>query len=186
MFEKKQILTIANAVTVAGFTLTVVGSWHMNEVWGVVVVGIGRTFDIVDGMIARKLHQDGAFGAMLDAVADKFGILAIIIAQWYFGITPILLLLSIILLNLANTYTAYLITQVKHNLTIRPSESGKHAIFLQNVSLGAFALAYIIDNHPVKLTLQGLGLITGISGVFILGVPATIGYFKTARSLKKN
>jgi len=113
------------------------------------------------------------------------GILAIIIAEWHFGITPVLLLLSIILLNLANTYTAYVITQVEHNLTIRPSGSGKHAIFLQNVSLGTFALAFVIDNHVVKLTLQALGLVAGISGVYILGIPAFLGYYKTAASLKK-
>lgn len=185
MFEKRQILTLANAVTVVGFLLTVFGAFHMDKLWGVLIVGVGRTLDILDGKVARMLHEEGAFGAMLDATADKLGILAIIIAEWYFGIAPVLILVSIILLNLANTYTAYIITHVEHNLTIRPSSSGKHSLFLQNVSLGAFALAYVIDNHSAKLMLQALGLVAGISGVYVIGIPAFIGYYKITKKLKK-
>ena len=141
--------------------------------------------DVIDGRVARALHQESVFGAFLDATCDKFGVLAILIAEWHFGIAPWYILLSILLLNLANAISAYIITEVKKELHIPPSRNGKNAMFLQNLGLGAFALANVVSNQTVSNIVYGLGFVLVLTGVCILGLPNTIGYFKIAFSLEK-
>lgn len=186
MFEKKYVFTVPNAITLAGLVITIFGAIHINTVPGIVITAFGRIMDIVDGRIARRFGQSSPFGAMLDAISDKVGGLAIVIAEWYFGIAPVVVLLSFIILNLANAVTGFIITQVEGVLTVPPSKSGKHAIFMQNLSLGAFAVAYVLTDGPIKDVFWVLGVVIAFIGVFLLGLPATIGYYKTAYSLRKH
>lgn len=70
-------LTLANAV--CGFAAMAVltqGADHAMY-WAGVLVFVGWAFDMVDGMVARKLGVSGPFGAVLDSLCDvvSFGAL---------------------------------------------------------------------------------------------------------------
>jgi hypothetical protein len=53
------------------------------------------------------------------------------------------------------------------------SQYGKHAMFMQNISLGLYALGNTIDNRAFTV----IGLLIGLASIY-WAVQATYGYFK--------
>lgn len=65
-----------NALTLVGFTITVVGAVLVGlQLWvvGGLVVFFGGVFDMFDGTLARATGQASKLGAFMDSVFDKLG-----------------------------------------------------------------------------------------------------------------
>lgn len=77
-----------NAITVAGFSVTVLGAVITAKIlWlGGLVIGIGSLLDMFDGVVARTQGLESKFGAFLDSVLDRYadGLIFIGLA-WYLG-----------------------------------------------------------------------------------------------------
>lgn len=185
MPRRQTLLTLANAVTLIGLLLTLYGATRLNTVAGVIITGLGRMFDIADGKIARMTHTSSFFGAVFDATADKIGVLAIIIAGWHFGLAPKIILLAIFLQNLVNAI-AFVIARVKMLKFKVASVTGKHAMFSENIALGCFALAGIIEQSVIHDTLYVAGIIAALLGVVVLGIPASYSYLASAITRKEH
>lgn len=167
---KSDIFSPANAVSLLGLSLTIYGSFHIESLSGVLILGLGRFIDIFDGKIARATHVS-RFGAIVDATCDKIGIAFLVPAIWIAGIAPVWLLLYILAQNLLNVVFSGLASLRKAKPT--SSQYGKHAMFMQNISLGFYALGNTIDNRAFTIT----GLIIGLASIY-WAVQATYGYFK--------
>jgi phosphatidylglycerophosphate synthase len=167
---KADIFSPANAISLIGLTLTIYGSLHIKSLIGVLILGTGRFIDIFDGKIARATHVS-RFGAIVDATCDKIGIAFLVPAIWAAHIAPIWLLVYILAQNLLNVVFSVLATARKAKPT--SSQYGKHAMFMQNISLGFYALGNTIDNRAFTI----IGLIIGLASIY-WAVQATYGYFK--------
>lgn len=168
--NKRDIFTPANATSLIGLSLTIWGSLHIHELSGVLVLGLGRFIDIFDGKIARATHAS-RFGAIVDATCDKIGIAFLVPAIWIAGIAPIWLLVYILAQNLLNVLFSGMASIRKAKPT--SSQYGKHAMFMQNISLGFYALGNTINNRAFTV----IGLLIGLASVY-WAVRATYGYFK--------
>ena len=90
--EDSGIWTLPNIISVirlAGvpvFLWLVIATDHNLLVLGVLMVS-GVT-DWLDGYLARRLNQYSRFGEILDPVADRLYILAVVIGLWYRDIIP--------------------------------------------------------------------------------------------------
>lgn len=167
---KSDVFSPANAVSLIGLSLTIYGSLNIETLSGVLILGLGRFIDIFDGKIARATHVS-RFGAIVDATCDKIGIAFLVPAIWIAGIAPTWLLLYILAQNLLNVFFSGWATVRKAKPT--SSQYGKHAMFMQNISLGLYALGNTIDNQVFTL----LGLVIGLASIY-WAVRATYGYFK--------
>lgn len=167
---KKDIFSPANAVSILGLLLTIWGSLHISSLTGVLVLGVGRFIDIFDGKIARATHVS-PLGALVDATCDKIGIAFLVPAIWIAGIAPYWLLVYILAQNILNVILSSL-TAARKSVPAA-SRHGKHALFLQNISLGSYALGNTIDSNGFTTA----GLIIGIASIY-WAVRATYGYFK--------
>jgi phosphatidylglycerophosphate synthase len=167
---KKDIFSPANAVSLIGLSMTIWGSLHIGSLAGVLVLGLGRFIDIFDGKIARATHVS-PFGAAVDATCDKIGIAFLVPAIWFAGIAPYWLLIYILIQNLLNVGISMLSAARKGKPAA--SKYGKHALFIQNISLGSYALGNTIDNTFFTT----LGLILGIASIY-WAFRATYGYFR--------
>ncbi len=167
---KRDVLSPANAISLIGLTLTIVGSLHVETLAGVLLIGLGRFIDLFDGKVARATHSS-RFGAAVDATFDKIGLVFLVPAIWIADIAPYWLLIYIIAQNLLNVIFS-LIAAAKH---AKPTSSkfGKHAMFFQQISLGFYALGNTIDFRPFTV----LGLIIGIGSIY-WAINATYGYAK--------
>ena len=167
---KKDIFSPANAVSLIGLSMTIWGSLHIGSLAGVIVLGLGRFIDIFDGKIARATHVS-QFGATVDATCDKIGIAFLVPAIWIAGIAPYWLLIYILVQNLLNVGIS-MVTAARKGVPAA-SRYGKHALFIQNISLGSYALGNTIDNRFFTT----LGLILGIASIY-WAARATYGYLK--------
>ena len=176
VITRRDVFSLANATSLIGLILTIVGSLHVETLAGVLLIGVGRIIDLFDGKIARATHTS-RFGAAVDATFDKVGLLFLVPAIWIAGIAPYWLLIYIIFQNLLNVIFGLIAEAKKANLA--SSQSGKYAMFFQQISLGFYALGNTIEFKPFTI----FGLVIGISSIY-WAVKATYGY-STVLSKKK-
>lgn len=167
---RQDILTPANAISLIGLALTIYGAFNLTSLSGVLLLGLGRFIDIFDGKVARATHSS-SFGATLDATCDKIGIIILVPAAWIAQIAPYWLLVYIIVQNLVNVLFSAL-TAYKGG---KPASSrdGKYAMFVQNISLGSYALASVTPLGFFDI----IGLVLGIISLY-WAVKATYGYYE--------
>ena len=167
---KHDLFSPANAISLIGLSLTIIGSINVHSLAGVLLIGLGRFIDLFDGKVARATHSS-RFGAAVDATFDKIGLAFLVPAIWIAHIAPYWLLVYIIVQNVLNVIFSLIASAKK----AKPSSSrfGKHAMFFQQISLGFYALGNTIDFRPFTI----LGLIIGIASMY-WAVQATYGYAK--------
>lgn len=68
--------TWANGVTllrtVAGLALFAAAAIEHSLAWNLAGLGVHCSLDVLDGFLARRLHQETRFGAQLDILCDRF------------------------------------------------------------------------------------------------------------------
>lgn len=165
---KRDVFSPANASSLIGLGLVAYGSIHITTLSGVLFIGLGRFLDIFDGKIARATHTS-PFGALVDATCDKLGLAVLIPAAWISHVAPYWLLSYILIQNVANVVLS--LWNAARGGIPSASRFGKHALFIQNISLGSYALGNVIDNGFFKF----LGLVLGIASI-AWAVRATYGY----------
>lgn len=141
-FNREDILTPANAVSLAGFALTAYGATHIGDVSGVLEAGAGRVLDLADGFIARKTHAS-EFGAKLDATLDKMAVGVIAGEAWYQHAAPEAVIGVIALYNVVNAVSN--VYSVKKTGQANTSIAGKRAMFGQNIAAGMLLLGHSLN-----------------------------------------
>ena len=126
------------------------------------VVGAMMALDVVDGWLARTLHQESDFGRWLDPVLGKVvAFVALGVLLWLLKLDrPLLSIVCLVILT-----CDVLISRVgaqNENLGMRPSptQSGKYGMFARNCAI-ALIMLYICwsQDWPVVYGIFGLAFI---------------------------
>jgi phosphatidylglycerophosphate synthase len=64
-------LSAADLTTLTGAVITCIGAVNLDKRWGALVVGAGKSLDMLDGWLARRNGTDGEDGQSLDIRADR-------------------------------------------------------------------------------------------------------------------
>ena len=83
-FKMRDIFTIPNILTYVRFILIVPFVYYFlqeNYIPAAVCIVVSGLTDCFDGMIARKFNQVTSLGKILDPIADKFTLLAVVICM---------------------------------------------------------------------------------------------------------
>jgi cardiolipin synthase len=98
------VLTVPNALSVLRLLGVPVFLWLMlgphADVLAIILLAVSGFTDWLDGVLARKLNQQSAFGALLDPLADRLYILATLVGLVLRHIIPFELAAVIILRDL--------------------------------------------------------------------------------------
>jgi cardiolipin synthase (CMP-forming) len=96
--DESRILTIPNLLSVLRLAGVPLFLWLLlgprpagfapQDVWAIIVLGIGGITDWLDGKLARLLGQYSRLGALLDPAVDRLYILAALVALAVRGILP--------------------------------------------------------------------------------------------------
>lgn len=98
-FKPKDLVTIPNILTYIRIILIVPFVYYFlkeNYIPSVICIGVSGLTDCFDGMIARRFNQVTSLGKILDPIADKFTLLAVVICMVIF--VPIVLPVLVVLL----------------------------------------------------------------------------------------
>lgn len=95
------ILTVPNIITVVRFLGTPLFVWlvlaRQEYGWGVFVLAMMGCTDWIDGFVARKLNQTSKLGRIMDPVADRVALVAVVITMVIAGFLPLWLLLLLLI-----------------------------------------------------------------------------------------
>ena len=83
-FNKKDIFTIPNILTYIRFILIVPFAYYFifdEYIPAIICIGVSGLTDCFDGMIARRFNQVTSLGKVLDPIADKFTLIAVVICM---------------------------------------------------------------------------------------------------------
>ena len=83
--------------------------------------------DVLDGLVARVLHQQTRLGAFLDPIADKFLAACALVALAATGRLPIWLPVLVVCRDLAQLAGAALLRTTHHVVPVAPTRIGKYA-----------------------------------------------------------
>lgn len=181
----KDIVTIPNAMSLAGGKLTWDGAENLESVSGLAQVIIGRSIDVADGAVARATGQTSNVGAAVDAITDKVVTLKLLYEMLKKGAAPKSVIGTIAVLNTTNAIaTGIAKLRGKHKGETRPTKSGKLAMAGETLALFAYASAYTAehnDKSELAETLRTVGR-TAFVASLPLAAHASWTYIKRAIS----
>ena len=152
-----RIVTIPNLLSVIRLLLVPVFLWLVlgpkEDEWALLVLVISGITDYLDGKLARRFNQTSALGAILDPVADRLFILAVVVGLWMRDIIPWWLMLVLPLRDV------FLFSLVPFLRTRGYSSLPVHF-------LGKAATAALLYALPLLLLGDGTGTIANLAEVF--------------------
>lgn len=147
--ELRELLNIPTVVSLSGLSLVIHGSQSIDTLAGVNEIALGRSFDLVDGCLARALGQENDIGAIVDAACDKIGMGFIVAQAWEKGIVPKKALTAIIASNSLNAGLSSIAALRHPETSYRPPTTGKRTMWLYNAGLISYAYAHALEiEHP--------------------------------------
>ena len=180
----KDVFTIPNSISMIGAALAMRGSEEIDTPEGLAKCAVGRSADVLDGIVARTTGQTSNFGAALDATTDKI-VMAKILYELHKKkeMVPEEVLVSIAVSNLVNAIaTGIANLRSKEKAETRPTKSGKLAMAGETVTLISYIAAHIAEqdkNPKLAKLLRKLG-----AAAFAASLPfaahATYAYIKRA------
>lgn len=103
MDSSNAIFTIPNVITIVRFLGTPLFVWLVlakeEYGWGVFVLAMMGCTDWIDGFVARKLNQTSQLGRIMDPLADRVALVAVVITMVLAGFLPLWLLLLLVILD---------------------------------------------------------------------------------------
>ncbi|MEI9902572.1 MAG: CDP-diacylglycerol--glycerol-3-phosphate 3-phosphatidyltransferase [Asticcacaulis sp.] len=110
--------------------------------WGVYVFVIAAFTDLFDGILARQLHAETEWGAILDPIADKILVCGTILGLFTFNTgNPVFALPAALILFREFAVSALREAAAAHGVKIKVSFMGKIKTTVQLVALGTLLVA---------------------------------------------
>lgn len=170
----KDIFTIPNLISVTGAALAIHGSKEIDTAKGLAECVVGRSADVLDGIVARTTGQTSNFGAALDATTDKIVMTKILYEMYKKGLAPKHVLGIVAILNSINAVaTGIANLRSDEKAETRPTKSGKVGLAMETAALVAYAAAELVDKRtdspkPAEI-LRKLG-----AGAFAASLPLAV------------
>ncbi|UQN31219.1 CDP-alcohol phosphatidyltransferase family protein [Brachybacterium kimchii] len=167
--------TIPNAVTLLRFLLLVPVCVLLvdggPDPLAVILLLVWALTDWVDGLLARALHQTSRIGAIIDPIADRLGLVGVVLSLALAGVLSwiplgVIALVDIVLLALAGR------TAAGGALPVSRVGKARTAVLMSAVFLLAAAAAWLPAAIPALRVLVWIGV--------LLHVIAGVGYLLSA------
>ncbi len=125
-------LNLANALTALRIVLApvfLVLYVHGDRVRALAAFAAAAATDVLDGLVARALHQPTRLGAFLDPIADKFLAACALFALAASGQLPLWLPVLVVTRDLFQLLGAAILRTLHHTIPVAPTRIGKYATF---------------------------------------------------------
>jgi phosphatidylglycerophosphate synthase len=174
-YNAKDLLLPASIVTLSGLLIVLMGVFMLQYWYGVLLVLIGRSFDLLDGPIARATHHVTPTSIIVDPVADKIALAAMLISASYHDLAPTSVVLYILIVNVIVALLS--VVSERKGVARGALLPGKLGLFFQSISLITFTLIPHVSNHAV---LHSIAV-----GSIVLSLPcAAIAIWQYSRQLR--
>ncbi len=131
-------LNLANALTALRVVLAPIFLVHYvqgDRPRALAAFAAAAATDVLDGLVARALHQRTRLGAFLDPIADKFLAACALIALAVTGRLPAWLPVLVVARDVAQLLAAAILRGVHRTIPVAPTRIGKYATFALAVTV---------------------------------------------------
>ena len=137
------LISILRIVLIPLFLYLIFIAKFEERIWALVVFIIAALTDFLDGWSARKLGQETDLGKFLDPLADKFLVIAAIVAFLILDpLVPLWMILIIVLREILLTLMRYL--AIRRKSVLRTTKFGKVKTAFQMVSFILIIMIFIV------------------------------------------
>ncbi|HQG43590.1 MAG TPA: CDP-diacylglycerol--glycerol-3-phosphate 3-phosphatidyltransferase [Spirochaetota bacterium] len=147
------LLTLSRIILIPLFLYLIFTPTIEHRIWALVIFVIASLTDLLDGWTARKLKQETETGKFLDPLADKFLVIAALIAFLFLDpLIPLWMVIVIIARDLLITLMRYL--AIKKGTTLKTSRLGKVKTAFQMISIILIIMVFIVRNSIKNYKLE--------------------------------
>jgi CDP-diacylglycerol--glycerol-3-phosphate 3-phosphatidyltransferase len=158
-------LTVARAASVPLVVLLYAWEFPNNEYWATAVFCVAMATDWFDGRIARSRGVTSPLGSLLDPIADKALVLAVLVMLIEDGVWPAWMVAAIVAREIL--ISGLRLAAIERGVVIAARDLGKLKTWAQAVAaaLGGFAAAGLWDNSVAWWALLVALVLTWVSGL---------------------
>ena len=158
-------LTVARAASVPLVVLLYAWSFPHNEYWATVIFCLAMATDWLDGRIARSRGVTSPLGSLLDPIADKVLVLAVLVMLIEDGVWPGWMVAAIVAREIL--ISGLRLAAIERGVVIPARDLGKLKTWAQAIAaaLGGFAAAGAWDESVGWWALLVALVLTWLSGL---------------------
>jgi CDP-diacylglycerol---glycerol-3-phosphate 3-phosphatidyltransferase len=165
-------LTVARALALP--VVVVLYEWEFahNEYWATAVFAVAMATDWLDGRLARRSGHTSALGSLLDPIADKILVLAVLIVLIEDGVFPAWMVAAIVAREFL--VSGLRLAALERGIVLHARDLGKLKTWSQAVAaaVGGFAAAGAWDDSIAWWMLLVALVLTWVSGLdYARGAP---------------
>ena len=158
-------LTVGRALSVPVVVLLFAWDFPHNEAWATALFLVAMATDQIDGWLARRRNQTSSLGSLLDPIADKILVLAVLVMLIGEGVAPAWMVAAIIAREFL--VSGLRLAAIERRIVLPARDLGKLKTWAQTVAagLGGLAAAGAIDDSIAWWALLVALILTWISGL---------------------
>ena len=158
-------LTVGRVASVPLVVLLYAWDFPQNEYWATAVFCVAMATDWLDGRIARRRGTTSAIGSLLDPIADKVLVLAVLVMLIGEGVWPAWMVAAIVARELL--VSGLRLAAIERGVVLAARELGKLKTWAQAIAaaLGGFAAAGAWDDSIGWWALLVALVLTWVSGL---------------------
>ena len=141
-FTISNFLSISRALLTIPFVLVMLSEYPSSRMWGGLIMFVAALTDKYDGVLARKFNQTTEWGKILDPLADKIAVGAVVLVLLHLHDIPLWLVVVVlgrdILIFIGGMYI-----KATRGVVLPSNETGKWAVGI--ISLTLFLM--VLDLH---------------------------------------
>lgn len=132
-------LTVARALAVPVVIVLFAWDFRDHAYWATAVFIVAMATDQIDGWLARRRDQTSAFGALLDPIADKVLVMAMLVMLVAEGVAPAWMIALIVAREFL--VSGLRLAAVEKGVVMGARDLGKLKTWVQSVAAGVAGLA---------------------------------------------
>jgi CDP-diacylglycerol---glycerol-3-phosphate 3-phosphatidyltransferase len=158
-------LTVARALSVPVVVVLFAWDFPNNEAWATAVFLVAMATDQVDGWLARRRNQTSALGSLLDPIADKILVLAVLVMLIEEGTAPAWMVAAIIAREFL--VSGLRLAAIERGIVMPARDLGKMKTWAQSVAaaVGGLAAAGAWSDDVAWWALLVAVVLTWVSGL---------------------
>jgi CDP-diacylglycerol--glycerol-3-phosphate 3-phosphatidyltransferase len=158
-------LTVARMLAVPIVVVLFVWPFDGHNYWATAVFAVAMTTDFFDGRIARRHGRSSALGSLLDPVADKVLVLAVLVMLIGERVAPAWMVAAIVVREIL--VTGLRAAAIERGVVLAARDLGKAKTWAQAIAagLGGFAAAGAWDQSVAWWALLVAVILTWVSGL---------------------
>jgi CDP-diacylglycerol--glycerol-3-phosphate 3-phosphatidyltransferase len=158
-------LTVARALSVPVVVVLFAWDFPNNEAWATAVFLVAMATDQVDGWLARRRNQTSALGSLLDPIADKILVLAVLVMLIEEGTAPAWMVAAIIAREFL--VSGLRLAAIERGIVMPARDLGKLKTWAQSVAaaVGGLAAAGAWSDDVAWWALLVAVVLTWVSGL---------------------